>query len=282
MRHSGVIAVWLCTLLLSAVGVPVLAVDAGASPHTKAVESGSRTLRVCADPNNLPFSNRQEEGFENRLAALIAETLDWKLEYTWWPQRRGFLRNTLYAEKCDLVAGIPSSHEMVLTTRAYYRSSYIFLQRRGSEPRVQSFDDEILREIKVGVHLIGDDGVNSPPAHALGRRGIINNVVGFSVYGDYSQPNPPARLVEAVANGKVDVAVVWGPLAGYFADRQQIPLTITPVSPLVDIPALSFVFSISMGVRLDDHELKAEVDEVLFTRKADVQAILDEFNVPTL
>ncbi|MCW8195830.1 quinoprotein dehydrogenase-associated putative ABC transporter substrate-binding protein [Proteobacteria bacterium 005FR1] len=280
MELRGVIPVWLCTLLMSVGALPVLAADA--ATRTDIAGSHPPALRVCADPNNLPFSNRQEEGFENRLVELISEALDRKLEYTWWPQRRGFLRNTLYAGKCDLVAGMPSSHEMVLTTRAYYRSSYIFLQRRGSEPRVQSFDDQGLREMKVGVHLIGDDGMNSPPAHALGRRGIINNVVGFSVYGDYSKANPPARLVEAVADGRVDVAVVWGPLGGYFADRQQVPLTVTPVSPLVDIPALSYVFSISMAVRLDDHELKAELDDVLFSHKSEIRAILDEFNVPTL
>lgn len=239
-------------------------------------------LRVCADPNNMPFSNRREEGFENRLVSLIADALDRELEYTWWPQRRGFLRNTLYANQCDLVAGIPSSHEMVLTTRAYYRSSYVFLQRQGSDPIIRSFDDEALRHLKVGVALIGDDGVNSPPAHALGRRGIINNVVGFSVYGDYSQDNPPARLVEAVAKGDVDVAVAWGPLAGYFATRQNASLIVTPVSPLVDIPALSFVFSISMGVRLSDGELKAQVDQVLHSRRQEVEKILSEFGVPVL
>ncbi|MGQ9427505.1 substrate-binding domain-containing protein [Gilvimarinus sp. F26214L] len=237
-------------------------------------------LRVCADPNNMPFSNRQGEGFENKLVELVADKLEANLHYTWQPQRRGFLRTTLYAGECDLVAGVPSSLELILATRPYYRSTYVFVQRADHRPRIESFDDPALRSMRVGVHLIGDDGNNSPPAHALTRRGLTSNLKGYMITGDYRQDSPPARLVEAVAQGDVDVAAVWGPLAGYFASRQERKLVMTPVSPSIDIPALPFIYSISMGVRLDDRELKAQVDQVLHQHRAEVQRILDDFGVP--
>jgi len=245
---------------------------------------GSRVLRVCADPNNLPFSNAKGEGFENRLAELVARELKAEVRYTWHAQRRGFVRETLRAGACDLVMGVPSSFELVLPTRPYYRSTYVFVQRRdgpGARPRVRSFDDAALKRLRVGVQFIGDDYANTPPAHALAQRGIVQNVVGFSVYGDYSQPNPPARILDALAADSIDVAIVWGPLAGWYARRvSRTPLTVTPVSPQVDVPFLPFVFDMSMGVRRDAPGLKAEVEDVLARRHAAVERILDDYGVP--
>lgn len=253
-------------------------------PESRVPGPGSRVLRVCADPNNLPFSNAKGEGFENRLAELIARELNAEVRYTWHAQRRGFVRETLRAGACDLVMGVPSSFELVLPTRPYYRSTYVFVQRRdgrGARPRVTSFDDAALRRLRVGVQFIGDDYANTPPAHALAQRGIVENVVGFSVYGDYSQPNPPARILDAVAADSIDVAIVWGPLAGWYARRvSRTPLTVTPVSPQVDVPFLPFVFDMSMGVRRDAPGLKAEVEDVLDRRRAAVERILDDYGVP--
>jgi mxaJ protein len=148
--------------------------------------SQSRELRVCADPNNLPFSNRKGEGFENHLAQLIAGELDATVRYTWFPQRRGFIRNTLAADSCDVIMGIPEHSERVLTTRPYYRSTYVFVSRKDRGLKIRSFDDPALRKLKIGVQLIGDDYHNTPPVHALSRRGIVGNLVGYSVYGDYT------------------------------------------------------------------------------------------------
>ncbi len=240
----------------------------------------ARVLRVCADPNNLPFSNRIGQGFENDLARIVARDLHATVRYTWWPQRRGFVRNTLKKGRCDVLPGIPSSFEMALATRPYYRSTYVFVTRRDRRIDLRSFDDPILRRLRIGVQMIGDDGYNSPPAHALANRGILNHVVGFSVYGDYSQPNPPARIVEAVARGEVDAAVVWGPLAGYFAPRQQVPLDLVPVSPQIDMPFLPFVFDISMGVRRGDVKLREELDGILERRRPEIDALLRRFGVP--
>jgi quinoprotein dehydrogenase-associated probable ABC transporter substrate-binding protein len=250
------------------------------SREKKEIRAGSRILRICADPNNLPFSNKNEEGFENRIADLIADDLNATVEYTWWAQRRGFVRNTLRANSCDVVMGIPSSFELALPTAPYYRSTYVFVTRKDRGLDIRSFEDPGLRTLQIGVHLIGDDGANTPPAHALSRRGIIDNVHGYPIYGDYSKPNPPARILDDVASGVIDVAVVWGPLAGFFASRQRVPLEIVPVSPQIDVPFLPFVFDIALGVRRDDVELKAELEGILARRHADIARILDEYRVP--
>jgi quinoprotein dehydrogenase-associated probable ABC transporter substrate-binding protein len=237
-------------------------------------------LRVCADPNNLPFSNDRQEGFENKIAELIARDLKVKVEYTWWAQRRGFVRNTLKAGLCDVIVGLPSSVEMALTTTPYYRSTYAFVTRKDNHISLHSFDDDVLKHVRVGVQLIGDDFANSPPAHALSNRNIVQNVKGYSVYGDYTQANPPARIVEAVAKREIDVAVVWGPLAGYFAGRQGVPLVVVPVAPQIDLPYLPFVYDISMGVRRGDNAFKDQLEEILARKRPDIEKILDEYNVP--
>ncbi len=246
-----------------------------------ATGAGARELRVCADPNNLPLSNEAGEGFENRIAALLAEEMGADLRYTWWAQRRGFLRNTLKAEACDLVTGLPANYEGVRTTAPYYRSTYVFVTRADG-PEIASFNDPVLRDLKIGVHLIGDDGSNTPPAHALARRGVVDNVRGYMIYGDYAEPNPPARIIDALAQGEIDVAVVWGPLGGYFATREPVRLKVTPVRPSFDGPKLPMVFDISMAVRKEDEALRQEVDAALTRRRAEVDRILADYGVPRL
>lgn len=186
-------------------------------------------LRVCADPNNLPFSNQASQGFENKLAEMIAQRIGKTVSYTWFAQRRGFIRHTLKAGLCDVVMGVPAHYDLVETTQPYYRSTYVLVSRADRHLDLSGLDDPRLRSLTIGVHLIGDDGNNPPPAHALGQEGIIDNVRGFPIYGDYREPNPPARLIEAVTDGDIDVAAAWGPLAGYFAKQSAVPLTITPI-----------------------------------------------------
>lgn len=265
-------AVAACAAALGLVSATAAAAPAPA-PVTK------RELRVCADPNNLPFSNERLEGFENRIAALLARELDAELRTVWWAQRRGFLRATLRAGLCDVVIGIPTSHELVLATRPYYRSTYVFLARPDGPARgIASLDDPRLRTLRIGVHLIGDDYANPPPVHALARRHIVDNVVGYTIYGDYRQPDPPARLVQAVAAGDVDVAIVWGPLGGYFGRRAG--LAVTPVRPEIDLPFLPMVFDIAAGVRRGDDALRDELDAVLERRRDEIDAILRSYGVP--
>jgi len=237
-------------------------------------------LRVCADPNNLPFSNDRLEGFENKIADLLAQDLGERVEYTWWAQRRGFFRNTLKAGMCDVVIGVPAGFEMALTTKPYYRSTYVFLSRKDRHLDVKSFDDPVLKKLRIGVQIIGDDQSNAPPAHALTRRNIVENVKGFTLYGDYSQSNPPARIVDAVAKGDIDLAIVWGPLAGYFAKQSRVPMQVVAVSPQIDQPFLPFVFDIAMGVRRGDQELRDQLEQVLEKRRPEIDRILEEYRVP--
>ena len=254
--------------------------SATAQPQFENAADSHQALRVCSDPNNLPFSNENEQGFENKIASLIARDLNLKLEYTWWAQRRGFVRNTLKQGLCDVIIGIPTSSELALTTKPYYRSTYVFVSRRDRALKLQSFDDDVLRTVRVGVQLIGDDFANTPPAHALTNRHIVQNVKAFSVYGDYSHPNPPARIVDAVTRNEVDVAIVWGPLAGYFSKRQRVPLDLVPVNPQIDLPYLPFVYDISMGVRRGDEAFKEKLDEIIDRRRDEIDHILDDYGVP--
>jgi mxaJ protein len=247
-----------------------------------ALTAARPVLRVCADPNNLPFSNRRGEGFENKLAELLARDLNATVEYTWWAQRRGFFRSTLKAGLCDIVMGVPASFELALTTSPYYRSTYVFVSRQDRKLNLQSFDDPRLHQLKIGVQMIGDDFANTPPAHALTNRHIITNVEGFMIYGDYREENPPARIIDAVTQGRIDTAVVWGPLAGYFARGARVPLAVVPVTPQIDQPFLPFVYDISLGVRRGEQAFKDRLDEILERRRPEIEHLLDEYGIPRI
>jgi quinoprotein dehydrogenase-associated probable ABC transporter substrate-binding protein len=265
---------------LTAIGCSTHKSDPIPTASAQVITRPAGVLRVCADPNNLPFSNQRGEGFENKLADLLGQDLGERVEYTWWAQRRGFFRNTLKAGMCDVVIGVPSGFEMALTTKPYYRSTYVFLSRKDRHLDVKSFDDPVLRKVRIGVQIIGDDQSNAPPAHALTRRNIVDNVKGFTLYGDYSQHDPPARIVDAVTKGDIDLAIVWGPLAGFFAKQSRVPLEIVPVSPQIDQPFLPFVFDISMGVRRGDQEFRDRVDQFLEKRRGEIDRILADYRVP--
>ncbi len=239
-----------------------------------------RALRVCADPNNMPYSDSHRDGFENKVVELVARDLHRRIVWVWRPQWRGFVRKTLNAGQCDLWPGVASQLEMLSTTRPYYRSTYVFVTRADRKLDITSYDDPRLKTLKVGVQMIGNDSTNTPPTFALARRGIVRNVRGFMVYGDYSRPDPQAAIVEAVKDGVVDVAVVWGPLAGYLAARSTIPLRLEPVHPWLDGPNMPMVFDISMGVRKGDVKLRRQVEQGLERERLPVQAILARYHVP--
>jgi mxaJ protein len=242
--------------------------------------SQQRTLTACADPNNLPFSNQAGEGFENKLAAIIASDLHARLNYIWWAQRRGYVRNTLGEKKCDFWPGIASNVEMVATTRPYYRSTYMFVTRAGANLNGLTLDDPRLKHLRIGVQMVGNDAANTPPAHALAEHGIIANVRGYMLYGDYREPNPPAEIVRAVERGDVDVALVWGPLAGYFAARSPVPLRLEPVTPWFADQQWPMQFDVSVGVQKDNQKLLKDVDRVLVRRKSEIRRLLAAYRVP--
>jgi quinoprotein dehydrogenase-associated probable ABC transporter substrate-binding protein len=238
-----------------------------------------RELRVCADPNNLPFSNDRLEGFENQIAQLVADAMPATLRYTWMPQRRGFIRLTLNANDCDVVIGVPSDYDMVLATEPYYRSTYVFVTAASRHLGLRTFDDPALRTLTIGLHAITEDGANTPPTHALARRGIVGRIVGFKMWDDESVANPAGTVIEAVARGDIDVAIVWGPFAGFFGARQPVALDIVPVAPALD-PPFPFVYDVSMGVRRGDAALKGELDGIVGRRRAEIQRILETFRIP--
>ncbi|MGJ0485338.1 MAG: substrate-binding domain-containing protein [Methylomicrobium sp.] len=239
-------------------------------------------LRICADPDNLPFSNRKQEGFENKIAELLADDLRAKLSYTWDKQRRGFIRHTMGAKRCDVVMGVPTGYERVLSTQPYYRSGYAFVTVRNRHLEPKSLDDPILHKLKIGLHAIGNDGANSPPAHALARRGIVENVVGYSMWGEGSVENPQGQLVEDVANGDIDVAIVWGPIGGFFAKKYGNALAVTPVPADAEMPSQPFAFDISLGVRKDDKNLAAKLEKSLVRKRHEIRSILAAYNVPLI
>ncbi len=243
--------------------------------------SGKRVaMRVCADPNNLPFSNSAGAGFENKLASLLAEDLGLRVAYSWWPQRRGFVRNTLKLGNCDVVMGIATKSELVLPTKPYYRSTYVFVSRRDRQIGVHSLDDPVLRRLTIGVHLTGGDDANPPAAQSLAFRGLLSRMRGYTIYGDYAQANPPARLVDAVARGDVDVAIVWGPLAGWSAKRAPVALALAPVTPALDRGVLPYVYDISLGVRRGDRAWRDQLQAALDRHQADIRRLLRSYGVP--
>jgi mxaJ protein len=230
-------------------------------------------VRVCADPDNTPFSSRNRSGFENRIASLVARDLNAQLTFVWQRMGRGFVREFLDKAQCDLLIGIPTTYRSVLTTSPYYRSTYVFVSRQGKP--LPFLDSPALQGLKIGVQVLEEE--YTPPGEALARRGLQASMVGFDTMGDGAD-----SIVRAVADRKVDIAIVWGPLAGYFAKKFGTDLRLTPVEPEVDAPGLPFTFAISMGVRKGNFVLRDQLEQILVNRKADIRAILDEYGVPQL
>lgn len=270
----------LASLLVSRAGPAQQPPGAAHAPPAAAFPTtDEKVLRVCADPDNLPSSNRKEEGFDNRIAALLARELGDSVRYVWWPARRGFIRNTLRARECDVVLGLPAGYDPVLSTTPYYRSTYYLVFPTGQKLRLKSLDDSLLKRLRIGVSFIGDDYEHTPPVHALLARGISANVTGYSSF--YGDEHHPGEIIAALERGEIDVAIVWGPVAGYFAKRSTTPLTLVPL-PDDKRSGLPFVFDIAIGVRRSDRDFKARLDSILERQRPAIARILDEYNVPTV
>lgn len=273
MRSPRTSILFSALLLAVAGAVPVLAAAAEA-------------FRVCADPNSMPFSNRAGEGFENRLAAMLADDLGVPVEYTWFPQRRGFIRNTLRNQNpetgdylCDVVMGLPHGFELAVTTDPYYRSTYaLVFSRSGALADIQSADDltrldeETRRSLRFGVF------VETPGASWLAKRGFQAQMVPYPALNGDPNAYPGQVIEQDLAAGELDAAILWGPVAGYFVSRlgrEDVGLL-----PLQSEPGARFDFAISMGVRFGDKTRKDQLEQLLARHQEDIRALLREFHVP--
>ncbi len=266
-RRWGPLA--LLALLVMAAWAPPRA-EAAADHEARAGEY----LTVCGDPNNLPFSNEKREGFENRIAALITDELGLTLHYRWWPQTVGFVRNTLQTRLCDLIMGITSVNELVQNTNPYYRSVYSLVYRTDSGLVLRSLQDPQLQSLRIGVVA------GTPPATLLTRYGLMEHAHSYQRTVDTRLYAPAVDAVADVAKGDLDVAIVWGPIAGYAAQLQGVPLTLTPLPARED--AVQLAFSVSMGIRHRETAWKHELNALLERLAPRIQAILLEYAVPLL
>jgi mxaJ protein len=232
----------------------------------------AQPLVVCADPQNAPFSDRQKTGFENRIAEVIGADLHRPVRFYWARNGRGFVREVVNKGSCDVLIDIPVGVRGLLISKPLYRSTYVFVTRRSS-PAITSLDDPNLRRMKIGVQILDDD--YAPPARALARRGLSSNIVGYDMDTD------TGNIVSAVRQGKVDTAIVWGPIAGYYAKRGS-SLRLSPVTPAVDPPALPFTFVMAIGVRRNEPALLQQINEAITKDSARVHQILEAYNIPVL
>ena len=235
-------------------------------------------LRVCADPDNMPLSNQKGEGFEQKIAELIAKEWNAKVEYAWWPVRRGFFARALNGRYCDVAIQAPSEFDMAGVTKPYFRSGYVFVTRKDSGLDIKSLADPRLKKLKIGVNLLNSDAENTPPAMALSRYGVVGNLVGFSTF--YTETERPEDIVKAVAKKDIDVAIVWGPLAGYFVKSSSVALTLVPLAERDSLSDTPFRFNIGMGVRRRDRDLRDSLQAVINQRGPEIQAILKQYGVP--
>jgi mxaJ protein len=264
-------------LVLCAAAVTAGRAAADDAPKSPIPPDDGKTLKVCGDPSNLPFSNAKLEGLENKIADVIAKDLGRTVAYTWWPHQRGLVKRVLNLGRCDVMLGIPKGYDAVLWTKPYYRTGYVMAYRKDRKLVLTSLDDPQLKKLKIGVQ------VNTPPHEALAARGIADNVEGYQLMFDsnYHAEDYPGKLIEDLLAGSVDVALVWGPIAGYFATKRGAALEIVPLEDAPD-STTRFAFDISMGVRKGNTALKDKLEAALARRHDDVERILKSFGVPLL
>jgi quinoprotein dehydrogenase-associated probable ABC transporter substrate-binding protein/PQQ-dependent catabolism-associated CXXCW motif protein len=254
----------------------LMAGSAGAAdaPRGQATVDTSH-LRVCADPAALPLSDEQGQGFENELARLMAAHLGRPLSYTWHPQSMGFVRNTLGARLCDLVIGVVAADELVQNTNPYYRSTYVLLHRAGEGDRFGDLASPMARIARIGVVA------GTPPADLLARLGLFANVEAYHLVVDTRAEQPVREMIQALADGRLDMALAWGPIAGWWARRSPVPMELVPLQS-DPRQGLRFDFLISMGVRQGEPDWKDQINDALRGLKPEIDRILDAYAVPRL
>jgi quinoprotein dehydrogenase-associated probable ABC transporter substrate-binding protein len=270
LRASGIAAISTLAIFLAGAMWPVLA--SAADDHPEAVDRSA--LRVCSDPANLPFSNDKGEGFENKIAELLAAKLGVPLKYVWYPNTVGFLRNTLRVRRCDVVMGTVTGAEMVQTTNPYYRSAYVMVTRTGDNITADKIEDPALKKLRIGV-IAG-----TPPADIAARNGLAPNFRPYDLYVDTRVQSPGKDMVEDLAKNEIDVALLWGPIAGYFAAAQGDRLKVTPL--LNEPKNTRLEFFITLAVRPGENRWKNDLNKLIRENQAEITKILRDYHVPLL
>ena len=248
--------------------VVLIAISAGSAAALPA-------LRICADPDNLPFSDRASRGFDNRIAMLVAHAVGRDPVFVWARSRRGFMREQFNTGACDMLMGVPEGVRGVLTTAPYYRSTYVFVTPGRDKVSIASFNDPKLNRGRIGLQILEEN--YSPPSLPLIRNGHAAQLVGFDSFGARA-----ADIVRAVNDGRVRTAVVWGPLAGYFVSTFKLPLSLAPVSPSIDASGVPFAFSMSIAVHKRDIALCQAINVALARLQPKIETILSAYHVPEL
>lgn len=267
-KHSRLL---IHALALSAV-VASVPVHAASTSNRQALTTAH--LRVCADPNNMPFSNKALEGLENKVIALLAEKLGKEVRYTWFPQSIGFVRNTLRLRQCDLISGITTTSEKVQNTNPYYHSAYTVVHRADVEPPIVSLSDARLKDMRIGIVA------GTPPADLLASNGLLSNIKPYHLVADTRRNTPAKDAIIDVASGETDVAFVWGPIAGYFASQQSTELRVTPL--LEEDARIRMNYRVSMAVRFNEVDWKREVNAALADIQPQINEVLADYHVPLL
>lgn len=245
------------------------------------LENGA-PLRVCAAASDLPFSNDRRQGFENRIAELLAHELGRPLEYVWSVRARGFSREMLHAGGCDVAMGLTAGAAGYVLSRPYYRSAFVLVSAREHVVDLTALDDARVPSLTLALHVSADVGTNVPATTRMLGRDLVGQAHRFLVYGDDNGEDRIARLIDAVTRGEVDGAIVWGPLASSIVKRHSATLTMTPITAGARWDAPPLLFDVSVGVRRSDPALAARVDAALDRRATDIQRILAEYDVPVL
>jgi quinoprotein dehydrogenase-associated probable ABC transporter substrate-binding protein len=263
----------LCAAIVAAAAERVGAQSLGLDLQLELVDP--KVLRVCADPNNLPFSNEKGEGFENKIVELLAAKLDKKLAYVWYPQATGFVRNTLGAHRCDLIPGFPQGDELVQSTNPYYRTAYALVVKSGAGlDDLDTLRDPRLKEKRIGIVA------GTPPATYLAVNGLMKNAKPYPLVVDTRVDSSAQAMMRDLASGEIDVAVLWGPMAGYYAKQASQPMRVTLLLKDTGGPQLSF--RIAMGVRAADQNWKRQLNGLIAENQGELNRLLLGFGVPLL
>jgi quinoprotein dehydrogenase-associated probable ABC transporter substrate-binding protein len=263
----------LCVAVVAVAGAQLRAQGVGLDAEFELVDP--KVLRVCADPNNLPFSNEKGEGFENKIMEFMAAKLDKKLAYVWYPQATGFVRNTLGSRRCDVIPGFPQGDELAQVTNPYYRTAYALVIKPGTGlDDLDSLGDPRLREKRIGIVA------GTPPATYLAVNGLMQRAKPYPLVVDTRVDSVAQAMMRDLASGEIDVGVLWGPMAGYYAKQANPPMRI--VLLLKDTGGPQLAFRIAMGVRPADQNWKRQLNKLIAENQADINRVLLAFGVPLL